>query len=121
MTTTNGSARRFGQTSTAGSARAALPSLACVEQGLRHTLELRRLAQARGARFHLVVVPKREEVAAGRHAQLTQRFLEQVRGHQVKVHELREALTPDDYWPHDGHFAPSGARKAAKHILERLR
>jgi hypothetical protein len=83
---------------------------------ISHTQELRRLASARGMRFYVVVVPTLGEVQAREYSWPTVQYLKGIESQNTHVVHLLQSLAEKDYFPHDGHFTPGGARVAAEAI-----
>lgn len=106
--------------------RTSLPSdaldLGLVEQSVAHVGAMARLAAERGARFHLVIVPAKGELAERTFSRGTEAFVAAARAAGLDPDEgLLAALELGDYFPHDGHFAASGGEVAAAWVLDLLR
>lgn len=106
--------------------RTSLPSdaldLRLVEQSVEHVEAMARLAAERGARFHVVIIPAKGELAERAFSRGTEAFIAAARAAGLELDEgLLAALEPDDYFPHDGHFAASGGEVAATRVLDILR
>jgi len=91
-----------------------------VARGLRHTLEMQALAKQRGMRFHVVIIPAAPEVRAGAHSKSVTEYMARLRMAGIATVDLLPRLSVDDYWTHDIHFNPSGAKVAAQAIVEAL-
>ena len=85
---------------------------------VKTTRQMAAIVEERGARFHVVVVPSLGETAFGRYARVTADYVAAASDAGIHVIELRERLSADDYFAHDGHFNPHGAARAARAILE---
>ena len=92
-----------------------------VRLAISHTLELRRLASARAVRFYVVIIPTLGEVQAREYSGPTAQYLKGIENQNVRVVPLLQSLAEKDYFPHDGHFTPSGARVAAEAIYRALK
>jgi len=95
-------------------------NLKYIEKVVEYTRMMKEVAGSRGSMFHTVIVPSKGETAFRRYASFTQAYVDQVRAAGIDVIELRDRLSPKDYFPHDGHFNPDGAAVAARVILESL-
>lgn len=92
-----------------------------VRLAISHTQELRRLASARAMPFYVVIIPTLEEVQARQYSRPAVQYLKGIENQNVRVVPLLQSLAEKDYFPHDGHFTPSGARVAAEAIYRALR
>jgi hypothetical protein len=105
--------------------RTSLPSDALdrgiVEQGVAHVQAMARLAAERGARFHVVIIPAKGELAERTFSQGTEAFIAAARAAGIDPDAgLLEVLELDDYFVHDGHFAAGGSEVVAARVLELL-
>lgn len=92
-----------------------------VRLAISHTQELRRLASARAMPFYVVIIPTREEVQAQEYSWPTAKYLKGIENQNMYVVPLIQSLAEKDYFPHDGHFTPSGAQVAAEAIYRTLK
>ena len=92
-----------------------------VRLAISHTQELRRLAAARAMRFYVVIIPTLAEVRAREYSWPTVQYLKGLEKQNMYVVPLIQSLTEEDYFPHDGHFSPGGARVAAEAIDRALK
>lgn len=91
-----------------------------VSRGVRYTLDMQALAKARGMGFRLVIIPSVVEVRAGRHAGAVAEYMARMRAAGIAPIDLLPKLRTDDYWTHDIHLNPSGAKIAARAIVAAL-
>ena len=70
--------------------------------------------------FGVVIVPTSGEATHQRYASYSSAYLSALRQAGIEVVELLDRLSGDDYFTHDCHLNPAGARKAAKAIVEAL-
>ncbi|MBD3160586.1 MAG: hypothetical protein GF346_00540 [Candidatus Eisenbacteria bacterium] len=92
-----------------------------VEAAVDATRDMAGIARDRGFRFRVVLVPTYGEVRAGRYAALTESYASGLRDAGIPTVRLLGRLEPGDYYSHNLHFRPSGARKTARTILETIR
>lgn len=92
-----------------------------VRLAISHTEELRRLASARAMPFYVVIIPTLAEVKAREYSWPTVQYLKGIEKHNIYVVPLIQSLTEKDYFSHDGHFSPGGARVAAEAIYRALK
>jgi hypothetical protein len=85
---------------------------------LSSTDRMRAVATQRGSRFAVLIVPSLQETVAGHYYERVERYRDALSERDIPVIEVLDALEADDYWKHDGHFSPGGARKAARAILD---
>ncbi|MBL8202135.1 MAG: SGNH/GDSL hydrolase family protein [Chromatiales bacterium] len=78
-------------------------------------LQLARQIQADGARVVFVVIPNQDRLRSN--FPLTRAEVEAA---GATLLDGRDFLTPDDYYPRDGHWRPSGHRKAAEQLAALL-
>jgi hypothetical protein len=91
-----------------------------VEGAVNYTLAMQRMSTERGMRFHVLIVPYVGEAAQHRYAPSVAAYIERLRAHRVHVIEMLDRLSPNDYFREEGHFNPSGARRAAEAIIQGL-
>jgi hypothetical protein len=92
-----------------------------IEHALEQTKKMKELAEARGARFTVVVVPMKGEAAPESYAAPTRRFLERLKDAEIPTLDLHERLTlAEHYFNHDPHLNAEGARETAAAIVELL-
>jgi hypothetical protein len=91
-----------------------------VRLAISHTLELRRLAAARGMSFYVVIIPTLEEVQAHEYSWPTEQYLKGIENEKMNVVPLIQSLAEKDYFLHDGHFTPGGAQVTAEAIYKTL-
>jgi len=88
-----------------------------VARALAYTDAMQALARERGLRFAVAVAPSRAEARWQRDATLTEAYVAGLRARGTPVLQLRSRLTAADYYEHDFHWNPAGARTAAAAIL----
>lgn len=91
-----------------------------VERALEHTLAMRDDASHRGARFAVAIVPSVDEVRTGMYSGSAAAYVEALRHAGMPPIELRSSLRTSDYWAHNLHFTPDGARVAARVLLDAI-
>jgi hypothetical protein len=91
-----------------------------IKLAISHTQELLRLSSARGMSFYIVIIPTLEEVRAREYSWSTAQYLKGIENQNMNVVPLIQSLAEKDYFSHDGHFTPSGARVAAEAIYGKL-
>jgi hypothetical protein len=89
---------------------------AAVAHGVICTEEMRAFAEGRGMTFHVVIVPTVMEVRRGSYVRSTNDFVAALKDRGYAPIELLGDLSRDDYWRHDTHLNPAGARLAASAI-----
>ena len=94
---------------------------ACALAAAHQVDAIRALARERGQAFTVVVLPTVGETALQRYSQPMQLAVDELKRLGIPMLEVRPLLTPGDYLPRDEHLAPSGARKVAAAIYQRLR
>lgn len=92
-----------------------------VRRAISHTQELGRLASARAMPFYVVIIPTLGEVQAREYSWPTVQYLKGIENQNTHVVPLIQSLAEKDYYPHDGHFTPGGARVAAEAIYRALK
>ena len=107
----------FEQKLLSGGTRIGAFSPANVEKAVQHVIDLKRLTELRNASFHVLLLPTRYEARINRYSNLVYEFIESAQQRGVFFIDAIESFDPTDYWPHNGHFSPKGAAKAAKQIL----
>ena len=86
-----------------------------------YTLQMRALAVERAMNFLIVIIPALDEVRAAKYRHATAQYVAGLRAAGFDVIELLPRLSTADYWRHDVHFNPQGAKKAAEAISQALK
>jgi hypothetical protein len=91
-----------------------------IEQAVEYTTKMRDLANERGIRFHVVIIPSVGEARAAKYSMATQRYVDRVRNLDFDVIEPLSELTIDDYFSHNAHLNAHGANRTARAIWRSL-
>lgn len=82
------------------------------------SIAMRDAALRRGMNFAVMIVPSLTETRAQQHYGLVERYLRELKVRGITVLDPLKDFSVEDYFLHDGHFNPSGARKAAKSLAD---
>lgn len=92
---------------------------AIVAEVVAATVEMQAHAKQIGARFHLLILPGPIEATAKTWSKGTTDFIAAAKAAGLSpIEDLLGNVGREDYYMHDGHFSPTGARKAAHVITE---
>lgn len=87
-----------------------------VQRVVDQTLAMQSLAFERDMRFVVLVIPSMDEVAAGRHDDRVARYVTSLHSAGVSTIDPFAGISASDYYRHDGHFNPQGAKKIAMRL-----
>jgi hypothetical protein len=92
-----------------------------IERALEQTAAMKKIAEARGAKFTVVVVPMKGEAAPESYAAPTRQFLDRLAAASIPSVDLHGRLNVrEHYFDHDPHLNEVGANQTAKAIAELL-
>ncbi|MFH1111385.1 MAG: hypothetical protein V1790_19635 [Planctomycetota bacterium] len=89
-----------------------------VDKVMTYTEAMRDLAAERGMNFHVAIIPTKEETRYRRYAELVALYVRKLGDRGINVIEFIDRITLNEYFRHDGHLNPSGAKCVAAAIIE---
>ncbi len=89
-----------------------------VSKVVDHTLAMQRTAALQGLQFAVVLLPSLGEATTGARYSLVDDYVARARDQGLTVVDAFDRYDDGDYFIHNGHFAPSGARKTAEVVVE---
>jgi hypothetical protein len=92
-------------------------SAECSREAARNVDAMRTLAEERGQRFAVVILPTPGEVRLQRYSKPMQDCLDELKRRAVPIIEVKELLSPEDYLEGDEHLSRAGAGKVAGAIV----
>jgi hypothetical protein len=92
-----------------------------IDRAIAQTRKMKEIAEARGAKFTLVVVPMKGEAAPETYSAPTRAFLDRLEEEKIPYVDLHERLNlAAHYFDHDPHLNAAGAKETAKAIVALL-